>query len=199
MTRVTHGAQAHQRAFTLIELLVALATASIFIIGTLSIIDMSIQTYKNQERVSDAQQSLRAAMDLMVRDIRMAGYDPMAISDGPTTGIGIIAATSTMLQFAADLNADQVDNGGTENLTYFYDAGQKRLRQKEGGKAYPQTFIENVSDMKFIYFNGNGDQTTDLKEIKMVVVTLTVENKSNRRDTFQRTLTARINCRNLKI
>jgi type IV pilus assembly protein PilW len=199
MNQLTNNPWGQQKAFTLIELLVALAIASLFIIGTLSIVDMSIQTYKTQERVSDAQQSLRAAMDLMVRDIRMAGYDPMSISGGPTPGIGIIAASRTMLQFSADLNANKVDNGGTENLTYFYDAGQRRLRQREGGKAYPQTFIENVSDMKFSYFGRNGDQTTDPKEIAVVVVTLTVENKSSRSDTFQRTLTTRIICRNLKM
>ncbi len=187
------------RAFTLVELLVAMAIASIFIIATLTIADISIHAYSTQERVAGAQQSVRAALDLMARDIRMAGYDPMSFSNGPTTGIGIIAASKTLLQISADLNADRIDNGGVENLTYFYDAPLKRLRQKEGGRAYPQTFIENVSEMQFNYFDANGDPTSNLEEIVAVVVTLSVEDRGNRGDTFARSVTARINCRNLRM
>jgi type IV pilus assembly protein PilW len=199
-----------KKAFTLVELLVALAMASMFMAATMTIADMSIKTYAAQERVSDAQQSLRAAMDLMIRDIRMAGYDPMAVSHGPTPGIGIIAATGTMLQISADLNADRQDNGGIENLTYFCDAQGRRLRQQEGpkpavtldrmrNKTYPQTFIENVSALEFSYYDGQNEPTTEIEEIVSVVVSLTVENKNNGGDTFRRTLTARINCRNLRI
>lgn len=189
----------NKRAFSLVELMVALAMATIFITATLTIADMSIVTYGAQERVSDAQQSVRAALDLMVRDIRMAGYDPMALNAAPTTGIGILAASETSLQFSADLNADQVNNGGAEDLTYYYDADNKRLRQKEGGEAYPQTFIENVSAMKFSYFDANGDPTERLDDIVTVVVTLTVEDRYHKDVTFQRTLTTRINCRNLRM
>ncbi|MGD9369212.1 MAG: prepilin-type N-terminal cleavage/methylation domain-containing protein [Desulfobacteraceae bacterium] len=199
MTGQTYGSTTNSSGFTLVELMVALATATIFILATLTISDMSMQTYRAQERVSDAQQGVRAALNLMVRDIRMAGYDPMALSNGPTAGIGILAATDTKLQFSADLNADQVDSGGTENLTYFYDAANKRLRQKEGGKAYPQTFIENVSALKFSYLDAGGEPAAGLDDIVTVVVTLTVEDRYHKDVTFQRTLTTRINCRNLKM
>jgi type IV pilus assembly protein PilW len=186
-------------AFTLVELLVALAVASIFILASLSIANMSIRTYGDQERVSDAQQSVRAAMDLMVRDIRMAGYDPMAVSHGPSKGIGILAAAATKFQFSSDLNADRHDSGGIENLTYFYDAETKRLRQKEGGKAYPQTFIEDVSALNFSYFDAHGDPAEDLTEIVVVAVTLTVQNSYQKGGSFERTLSTRINCRNLRM
>jgi type IV pilus assembly protein PilW len=178
---------------------VALTTATILILATLAIASISMQTYGTQERVADAQQGVRAALDLMVRDIRMAGYDPMALSNGPTAGIGILAAADTKLQFSADLNADRVDNGGLENLTYFYDAANKRLRQKEGGKAYPQTFIENVSALKFSYLDAGGDPAAGLDDIVTVVVTLTVEDRYHKDATFQRTLSSRINCRNLRM
>jgi type IV pilus assembly protein PilW len=199
MTGKTCHTSTHNMGYTLIELLVALALAAIFFLATMSIVNMSIRSYGDQERVSDAQQSVRAALDLMVRDIRMAGYDPMAMSHGPTAGIGILKATETKLQFSADLNADQVDSGGIENLTYFYDAETKRLRQKEGGKAYPQTFIENVSDLKFSYLDANGGPPAGLGDIAVVVVALTVQNRYQKGGTFERTLTTRINCRNLRM
>lgn len=199
MAGKTRHASMNHRAYTLIELLVALAVASIFILATLTIADMSIRSYGDQDRVSDAQQSVRAALDLMVRDIRMAGYDPMALSHGPTMGIGILAATDTNLQISADLNADRMDSGDRENLTYFYDAKTKRLRQKRGGRALPQTFIENVSELHFSYFDANGDSPASLGDIVVVVVTLTVQNKYQQGGTFERTMTTRVNCRNLRM
>ena len=189
----------HCKAFNLVELMVALAMATIFILATMTIADVSTQSYRAQERVSDAQQGLRSALDLMVRDIRMAGYDPMALTNGSTTGIGILAATETTLQFSADLNADGADSGGRENMTYFYDAPTRRLRQKEGGAALPQTFIENVSELKFIYLNANGGLPTGLDDIAMVIVTLSVEDRDQKGGVFKRTLSTRINCRNLRI
>lgn len=199
MTCLTNEGVRREKAFTLVELLVALAIASIFVVSTLTVADMSIKSYSSQERVSEAQQSLRAALDLMIRDIRMAGYDPMSMSHGPTSGIGIVTATPTMLQVSADLNADQQDNGGTENLTYFYDARRKRLRQKEGGNAYAQTFIENVSAMRFSYFDADNEPTNDVDAIVSVVVLLTVENTESSGGTFEKTLTARVECRNLRM
>lgn len=189
----------NDRAFTLVEVLVALAVAAILIMATLTITHMSIRTYGDQERVSDAQQGARAALDLMVRDIRMAGYDPMAISHGPSKGIGILAATETKLQFSSDLNADRADSGGIENLTYFYEAETKRLRQKEGGSAYPQTFIEDVSALNFKYFDAYGEPAEGLGDIVMIVVTLTVQNKYQKGGSFERTLSTRVNCRNLRM
>lgn len=200
--RVTYNS-----GFTLIEVLVALALANIFMMAVLTIANVSTQSYRAQERVADAQQSVRAALDLMVRDIRMAGYDPMALSKEPSPGIGILVATDTVLQFSADLNADRMDSGGIENLTYFYEPETKRLRQKEGdkpypqggGKTHPQTFIENVSALKFNYLDARGDPTSDLEDIAAVIVTLSVQDIFKKGVAFERSLTTRINCRNLHL
>ena len=157
--------------------MVALSMATLFIYAIMTIAEISARSYHAQERVSDAQQSLRAALDLMVRDIRMAGYDPMAMTHGPTAGIGILTATDTRLQFSMDLNADRADNGGLENLTYFYDPVGKRLRQKEGGAAYPQTFIENVSALRFSYFNADGEPAHDLFAARLKDVEIVIHNQ----------------------
>lgn len=188
-----------EKAYTLVELMVALSVASIFVTATLMIVNTAARNYYAQERVSDAQQSLRAGLDLMARDIRMAGYDPMAVSQGSKSRFGILSATNTMIQISADLNADREDNGGVENLTYYYDAENRRLRRKEGGNAYPQTFIENVSALNFRYFDATGDPVTDLDEVVAVEMTLTVKNRNARGGIFERTLRTRINCRNLKL
>jgi type IV pilus assembly protein PilW len=185
--------------YTLIEMMIALALAAIFVLATLTIATMSIHSYRKQERVSDVQQSVRAALDLMVRDIRMAGYDPMAIFHGPTAGIGILVADDRLLQISADLNADQLDNNGLENMTYFFDPAEKRLRQKEGGRAYAQTFIDHVAFLKFDYLNAKGETAVDKSDIAAVIVILTVEENNQKGALVRRTLCTRVNCRNLNL
>jgi type IV pilus assembly protein PilW len=199
--------------FTLVEVLVALALANICVMVALAVANVSNQSYRAQERVSDAQQGVRAALDLMVRDIRMAGYDPMALSNDPSPGIGILVATDSVLQFSADLNADRMDSGGIENLTYFYEPETKRLRQKEGqpyqiegglrkkkgGEPSAQTFIENVSSLKFTYLDAQGDPPSELGDIAAVVVTLCVQDHFKKGVAFERSLTTRVNCRNLRM
>ena len=183
--------------FTLVELLIAISMAAVLILVILTVSDMSSRSCRAQERVTDAQQSIRAALDLMARDIRMAGYDPMAMTSGPTEGIGILEASESRLQFSADLNADREDSGSIENLTYFFDPDGRRLRQEEGG-ASPQTFIENVTVLKFIYFDASGNQTDIIDDIVQVEVSLTVEDTFTKGRRFQRTLSTRVNCRNLR-
>ena len=61
-----------QRGFSLIELMFALGLSAvvIFAINELSVSQQ--QTYARQSMILDAQQSVRAAMMLMTKEIRMA-------------------------------------------------------------------------------------------------------------------------------
>ena len=70
--------------FTLIEILVALALTGIVLGAIYAAYQSQHKTYITQESVAEMQQNLRAAMYLMVREIRMAGYDPRG-----TAGAGI--------------------------------------------------------------------------------------------------------------
>ncbi len=187
------------KGYTLVEMMIALALSAIVILTIFTYANICLRIFGSQERVVSAQQSARAALDLMVRDIRMAGYDPKASFHGPSQGIGILSATESMLQFTADLNADRVDNEGLENLTYFFDPATGRLRLKEGGKAYPQTFIEHVSALKFEYRNAGGAPALELRDIATVLVTLTVEEKDQKGKTLKRKLSTSVNCRNLRM
>lgn len=64
------------RGFTLIEILIALLVSS-FVMAGLIMYSLSQQrSTVTTTNVSDMQQGLRTAVDLIGRDIRMAGYDP---------------------------------------------------------------------------------------------------------------------------
>ncbi len=69
-------AKTNSDGFTLIELMVAIAIASAVMAGIYSMFIMQQRTQVTEQVVVDMQQTLRAAMYMVERDIRMAGYDP---------------------------------------------------------------------------------------------------------------------------
>ena len=64
-----------QKGLTLVELLVALLIASVIIAGTYKVFIHQAEVYAIQESAAKAQNSTRAGMEIMVADLRMAGYD----------------------------------------------------------------------------------------------------------------------------
>ena len=82
-----------QKGFSLVEMLIAMVIALVIIGGVYRTFTVQQKTFVVQEQVSEAQQSVRAVMDLIARDIRMAGFGrpPWAVdtlSEAVTTTVG---------------------------------------------------------------------------------------------------------------
>jgi len=82
-----------QKGFSLIEVLIALVIAMIVIAGVYRAFSVQQKNFVIQEQVSEVQQSVRTVMDLIARDIRMAGFGqpPWAVggsSDTVTITVG---------------------------------------------------------------------------------------------------------------
>jgi len=60
--------------FTLLEVLLASAMGVLILVAAYAIYESGQSTYKRAERKTDIQQNARAALDTVVRQIRMAGY-----------------------------------------------------------------------------------------------------------------------------
>ena len=65
-------------AFSLIELLVALVIMSVVSLAIYGVFSISSRSYTTQSVTADVQQSVRASMEVILQDIRMAGLDPAA-------------------------------------------------------------------------------------------------------------------------
>jgi type IV pilus assembly protein PilW len=63
------------RGLTLIELLVALVIFALAIAGIYRIFVFQSRAYTVQDQVVEVQQGTRSAMEILLRDLRMAGYD----------------------------------------------------------------------------------------------------------------------------
>ena len=87
--------------FTLIEVLIAMFISLVIMGGAYMFFNSQQRQTTIQTNVSDAQQTLRAAMDFMSRDVRMAGYNPTQ-----TGSFGIIDIKMRDINDAADANGN---------------------------------------------------------------------------------------------
>jgi len=90
------------RGFTIVELMIAMVMGLVVLSAVLELFIHHNRTNSAQQEVAYAQQNVRAAMELMARDIRGAGYDP---TDAAGFG-GILAADQNYIEIQSDLNGD---------------------------------------------------------------------------------------------
>jgi type IV pilus assembly protein PilW len=63
-----------QRGFSLVELMVAISLSLVLLAGVLSVLYSSRVTYRENDRVARLQENGRAALELMLRDMRAGGF-----------------------------------------------------------------------------------------------------------------------------
>jgi type IV pilus assembly protein PilW len=179
-----HGAHA---GFTLAELLVSILLSSIIMGGVYSVYRMQSHTMKIQEKRLDAQDYARSVLDMMVREIRNAGYFPVgACTTSPVNTNGIITASSQTFRFVYDSNAANGCADADENITFAWDTsgctgGLGNITRN--GSTNPLTDC-NVSSFTISYFKQDGTSLTapvtgtNLALIQRVQITLTVQSKN---------------------
>ena len=199
-------------AFTIIEVLMAMVIVGVVIGAIYAVFVSSNRSYHTQDSVVEAQQRVRVGIDFMVRDIRMAGFDPLGLANDPVDGdgAGIKEATASKIRFTSDIDMNEaIDNPNSqERVTFEYDAANGRLRRclYEGtGSRTWQTLIYNVSALQFTYLDADGNTITSpvaadaLDDIRTVVISMTVEGEGALGQTITRTLNTRVSCRNLSL
>ena len=118
------------------------------------------------------QQTARAAMDMISREVKMAGYDPAYPRIfGTVSGIFGIPYSASQLAIRADLNENGDTSGTHENIIYTYDSTDKQIDRNTGGGA--QTFAENIQSFTFQYYDIDGNTTTTDADIRQLEITIT--------------------------
>lgn len=154
-----------QSGFTLLEVFIALALSGMVMASIYSAFKSQQDTYKAQDQIVEMQQNGRAGLNLMVRELRMAGLDPSGAADA-----GITAADSTGITFTmvADDDGDDNDNDGIvdeddELMTIQYDVydaygdGDNDIGRQVGAAAATKRAIcENIEAIEYFYTLDNG-------------------------------------------
>lgn len=132
------------RGFSLIEVMVSLAIVSLVMATLIGVFVRSNQVYTLQNSTVALQQELRAVIEIMVMEIRMAGFNPMNVKGDK---FGIKTATRNELRFTVDWDGDldeadgakpgELDSaaskkltGGCEDRTFIYRPGVKIIQMK---------------------------------------------------------------------
>lgn len=152
--------------FTLVEVLIAMGIASLLLGSMYSVYSSSHKSFRVQEQMAEAQQNARAAIQLMTRDIVMAGY-----STTPITNKGILFANSTSLTM-------QVSGFNETNLVSYSRYSSSRIGRREAGTR--QAVAERIRRLKFrykdnsdTYLTPNGSGTVLADSVKQVVISVT--------------------------
>ena len=164
----------NQRGVTLTELLVALVLG-LFTIGAVYAVHLNqVKRQIVQEDVLAMQQTARAALDMMAREIRMAGYDPMGVNRDadPSNDFHGLSYHPTELRIRADLNGNGVLTDSKESIVYLYDDSTSTLRRKVG-KGGRQPVAEHIQAFSFSYRDALGHSTTHVPSIRTVDVQVT--------------------------
>lgn len=196
------------KGVTLLELLVAMSIFSFIVAGIISSKLEQQDQHISQLQAVEMQQSVRAVMFLIKREIRMAGYDPFMQDNGA----GIITAQANNLFFSIGAVDDGKDNDGDgqvdenqelETISYaFLDPegdGDDMTVSYNGAGA--QVIAENILNLEFSYYDANGGSpgsVTDIKSVQITITTTTDVNEFARTtNNNTRTLNTRVYLRNM--
>jgi type IV pilus assembly protein PilW len=189
------------RGFSLLELVVGLGVSAAAVVAAVSVFATLTRSYTTQNACASVQQVVRAGVDHMVQNIRMAGLNPAKIPN-----VGFISATPIRIEFTVDRNLNgTIDTSDEEHMAFSYDGALEKISEGlyigSGSESW-NSLVKNVTDLTFHYLDHEGNDlgaTPDIAEIRTVEILLAVAHPagSDRRGRVQRAYSTRIRCRNL--
>jgi type IV pilus assembly protein PilW len=183
-----------QHGFTLIEVMLVMLITAIIVAAVFSAYTTQQRTYLAQEQVAEMQQNIRAAVDILSREIRTAGFDPTG-----NAGATIEIANPGHIQFTKDItDAGGIgdSNGNLDHPSEWLDFGfsdqaghdvnrdgipdaggvlplsrQTRLPPPAIPSGY-QALVENIQAIEFLYLDENDAVTATPAEIRSIRISL---------------------------
>ena len=153
-----------QKGITLIELLVVLVIGALLVGGIYRLFVAQTRAYTVQDQVVEVQQSIRGAMEIMLRDLRMAGFDSDDLNSKISIANSIIVADHSVTvnyeyddttQYTLVYQRDAVTSTLTRQLTTTKDDGTTVAGPQE-------VVLLNVDALDFTYgLDANVDGAMD--------------------------------------
>jgi prepilin-type N-terminal cleavage/methylation domain-containing protein len=140
-----------RRGMTLTELMISLSIFGIIMAVIFGFLSGARSSYGDTRERVQYQQSMRAVMSLVTREIRSTGCDPAEV------GFDYFAiADDDQIECRMDLNgdADFTDLGPDENVRYSLVAGDLVRNDGTGD----QVILRGIQALTFSYFDADGNQ-----------------------------------------
>jgi type IV pilus assembly protein PilW len=176
--RAKHG-------FSLLEMLIVLAVFTFIVGGIFTSLSQSQIRYQFEQEVAELQQSGRNAVDLMEREIKLAGFPKASYYDSGQNwtsansnkvAAGFITINAANLVFEADVEED----GIVERVDYNLSSGtlSRSAEDKPAGGGAPaavyKVLANNVTALTFSYLDSNGTATATASQVRFVQILLTL-------------------------
>ena len=211
---------------TLIELIIGTAIFLVVLLAAYQVFDASHATYSSGQRKVDVQQNARAAMDELMRQIRVAGYFPENFTI-PPPATPLVNPIQVAANNALAIYGD-VDGSGASNVfLYCLDGTLLRRTRAAQGAAAAYTcasgdiVADNITSLSFTYFDANNNpvpnppaapyrldgegvgaapafaSTAERGAVRSVLITLTAQEDVPFQQAQTYTLTSSVRLRNL--
>jgi type IV pilus assembly protein PilW len=164
-----------EKGITLVELMVTMVIVSIMGLALVGFLRSQHQTVNRQNDGVLATQNARAAVDMLARELRNAGYDPRGSGAAALT-----AMEADSVAWTADLDEDDdVDDANPvadtyEEVAYWHDAGTSTLVRwampSLGGVADPVS--DGVDSLRLTYLDRTGAATADSSLVELILIRL---------------------------
>ena len=155
-----------QHGFTLVEILVAMVIGLLMMAGIMQISAANKESSRLQRNMGFVQENIRVSMDLLNRDIRMAGFNtnpnvdvpPFITVSAPTT-ITTAAITADgggadndqiTLRYQSATDCLNVNTGALFAVNHYFISNQ-RLMCRGNGNPVAQPLAEGVESMQILY------------------------------------------------
>ena len=165
--------QQFPQGFTLIEMVVALALSLVTVSAVYALYVSELKAQHVREDRLEMQQQARVVIDVMSRELLMAGYDPSGVNHDTNANNDFLGITydPVRLILKADLNGNGLIADANESITFMYDGRTHTLRRNTGGGNQP--FGENIESFFVEYFDEEGNPTANSASIQQVQITVT--------------------------
>ncbi|PID78272.1 MAG: hypothetical protein CSA18_02320 [Deltaproteobacteria bacterium] len=159
----------NNRGFSLVEIIISLAISSIFLLALTNFFISTNKITTAQEKIAEIQSDIRSAMELMSRDIRMAGFNSIgaAGNDAGFQSGGDDRNNTDSNSIGIKYYVTRKTSSGWQNVTidtaYWYDSSTKTLKFRNGtGKPFVDlTEKGSISKAVFSY------PSTDMVNIEL--------------------------------
>ncbi len=164
----------NQSGLTLIELMISMVIAGMLLGIMVLAFTAQSKTYNTQQEVSTLQEDMKAALQVMSRDVRMAGYNPAGISGASVPSV--TAATLTTFHATQDLDGSGVlSDFPEEDVLYSFitpAAGSTASLMRTTNGVAAQPVIDNLTHVGFQYLvvTPGGSTTPDTRDWKFAPV-----------------------------
>jgi type IV pilus assembly protein PilW len=171
---------------TIIELLVTLVILGIIMTSAIALQLHNQRLYKRETSLIDLRTNVRGALEIMVEDLRSAGFNPQETA-APAFTPGVVDAQSNLIWIRTDTDTDGVYDVG-EEIGYSISDGNLYKNKNMNGVTDTSITARGIDYLEFRYMGDNGVEFTrpvtvasldSIKTIKIIIIGKSLKRFSN--------------------